>query len=152
MKVTSCQLLWWKTGIKREAEREGKKKKSCTLLKNLVDDCCQLQDSVMTFPSGKQSFIYYGSCWKAWSKIVFSVSHGQELTNGYCAGFPVKSASTSVSSIFATVASSVKGKMLKIAGVGIKPALFSKATQVFLLSKPTRSFSQKFIMIFWNNF
>lgn len=81
----------------------------------------------MTFPSGVQSFIYYGSCWNAQSKIIFSVSHGRELTSGYCAGFPVKSASTSVSSIFDTIASSVKGKMLKIAGADIKPVLFSKS-------------------------
>lgn len=145
MKVLSCQTLWWKTGIKERLRKKEKKIKS-TLVKNLIDDCCQLQDSVMTFTLGQQRFIYYGSCWKAWWMIVFSVSQGQELTNGYCAGFPVKSASTFVFSIFATTASSVKGK---ITGADIKA--FLKAAQVFLLSKPTRSFTWKFIINFSNN-
>lgn len=102
---------------KKGGSEKGKKVK-CTLVKNLIDDCRQLQNSVMTFPSGKQSFIYYGSCLKARSKIVFFVSHGKELTNGYCVGFPVKSNSTSASIILATTAS-MKGKMLKIASAAI---------------------------------
>lgn len=102
----------------------------CTLVKNLTDDCCQPQNSVMTFPSGKQSFIYYGSCLKARSKIVFFISHGKELRKGYCAGFPVKSNSISDSIILTTVAS-MKGKMLKITGVDIQPALCSESLHGF---------------------
>lgn len=46
---------------------------------------------------------------------------------GIVQGFRIKSTSTSVTSVFAIIVTSVKGKMLKIAGPDIKPASFSKS-------------------------